>query len=90
MGRRPLVPRYTIAHGEQLFALLPDPTRRIELSDTSPNNRGLAARLSNPEDRKPALTGNMGSTQVAAGLLLVLSLPSLVRLLSGSLLGGLG
>jgi hypothetical protein len=27
---------------------------------------------------------------VAAGLLLVLSLPSLVRLLSGSLLGGLG
>lgn len=27
-----------IAHGDQLFAMLPDPTKPVELSEVSPNN----------------------------------------------------
>lgn len=27
-----------ITHGDQLFKMLPDPTRKVELSDISPNN----------------------------------------------------
>ncbi len=32
-----------LAHGDQLFALLPDPRKRVELSDLSPNNNGPIA-----------------------------------------------
>jgi hypothetical protein len=33
-----------LAHGDQLFALLPDPRKPVELSDVSPNNNERIAR----------------------------------------------